>query len=269
MASHTLSTTAKSHTSHPPVTLEPQGYAKSYGDFSGMARNYRSISKANRYCMAYEDYNGTISRYQPADTLSRITDNQLLDFQTPKRIMTLQDVAQDSSSKSTTTTITKSMEAPLLKVQDELATTSINHFQIRSRKEVAEREREDMIREYRRARAIFQDNYWPNQEANALSKFDQARKMQLREDFRNNIKEPVAVRDAINQKNRADTAAQRSELIEHLAQQRQTEWYPEKERFGERLRTHYKEFHDLFEMNETTALATWILEAGLGSSSAK
>lgn len=219
--------------------------------------------------MAYEDYNGTVSRYQPADTLSRITDEQLLDLQTPKRAMTLDDVAQDcSSNKSTTTTtttdITKSMEAPLLKVQDELASTWINRFQIRSRKEVAEHEREDIIREYQRARAIFKDNYWPNQEANALSKFDKERRSQLREDFRSNIKEPVAVRDAINQKNRADTARARSELIEHLKQQRETKWYPEKERFGERLRTHYREFCDLFEMNENTALATWILEAGLG-----
>lgn len=265
MASHTVSTTTKPHSSRPPVTLESQGYAKPYGDFSGMACGYRSASKADRYCMAYEDYNGTVSRYQPADTLSRITDDQLMDSNTPKRVITLQDVAQDFSPiKAATTNTTKSMEAPLSKMQDALASTLTNHFQIPSRKEVAEREREDIIREYRRARAIFRDNYWPNQEANALFKFDQARKAQLREDFRKNIKEPVPVRDAINQKNRADTATQRSELIENLEQQRETEWYPDKERFGERLRTHYREFHDLFEMNENTALATWILEAGLG-----
>lgn len=262
MAFHTIPTTDKCHISRRPVTLEPQQHTKPHGDFSGMARDYRSISKANRYCMAFEDYNGTISRYRPADTLSRITDDELLDSQKLKPVMTLQDVAKDFSSNQSTT-ITKIMEAPLLKVQDQIPSLAMNHFQVRSRKEVAERERQHIIREYHRARAIFQDDYCSEQQANVLYQFDQERKSQLREDFQNNIKEPVAIRHAINQKNRAATATQRSELIKRLEQQHETEWYLEKQRFEERLRTHYRDFEDLYETNENTALATWILEVGL------
>lgn len=265
MDSHPTVTTAKSRKPRPPITLDSQHCVKEHGDFSGMAGNYRSFSKANRYCMAFEDYNGTISRYQPADTLSRITDDQLSSSSIPKRIMALQDIPQLSPSIRTSTgTTTTFVEAPLSKLQDQPPSTSMTGAQIHSREEFAKRERQDIIREYKRARAIFLDDYWPQKEASVLSKFDQARQSQLREDFRNNIKESVAIRDAINQKNRAATKVQRLELIEHLKEQSETEWYPEKERFGETLRTHYRDFHDLYEMNEDTALATWILEASLG-----
>lgn len=264
MDSDTTATTAKSRKSRPPVTLDSQHCVKPYGDFSGMASDYRSLSKANRYCMAYENYNGTISRYQPADTLSRITDEQLSDSLMHTRTRDLQDIPQPSSSTRTSTSTATYRDTPLSESQEELPSTSTTSVQIHSREEFAKRERHDIIREYKRTRAIFLDDYWPKKEASVLSNFDQARKSQLREDFRNNINEPVAVRHAINQKNRKDTEIQRSELLEHLKEQSEAEWVPEKEQLGEMLRTHYRDFNDLYEMDEDTAMATWMVEAGLG-----
>lgn len=263
MEPQTTPTTSNPQRLRPPVTLDSNGRNKPYGDFSGMANDYRLLSRKSCYStvpMGITDYDGPRSQYQKPDTSSRLTDEQLREFIIPEPAMTLKDLAKSSSFDET---LRGSTVAPSSPTQNELLATSFSHLRIGSREEVAERERQAIIQEFQRNRARFNNDYWPKRKADALSDFDRARTLKLQAEFRKVIDRPVLARAETTQKHRAATAGQRADLIRRLEHQRDAEWYLERQLFGEKLRAHYAEYSDLYQMNVNTALATWIVEAGL------
>ncbi|KAJ4418034.1 hypothetical protein N0V82_005788 [Gnomoniopsis sp. IMI 355080] len=230
------------------------------GDYRSISRRLSMVSKGNM------NYEGIQSRYQKAEVSSRLTNDELREPAIPRplAVMTLKDIAELStpdSSMSGFTVVTSS--SPM---QDELLATSLSHMRIRasSREEVAERERQAIIREYQRIRALLNEDYWVTKTESELSQFERTRALSLREEFRKVIDQPVPIRAEVTQKHRASTELLRLRLIEDLEQQCERERSLEQTPFREKLRKHYTRYSDLYDMSLDTALATWVVEAGLG-----
>lgn len=214
----------------------------------------------------HKDYEGIQSRHQKAEVSLIFTKDAPREPEIPRppTAIMLADISKIPNSDSSISGST--IVAPPSPMQDEPLATPLSRMQIRPRlrEEVAELERQAIIQEYQRTRAIFNDHYWPTKKRNEVSQFERRRTRSLQEEFRKVIERPVLARAEVTQQHRACTELLRLRLIEHLEQQREVEWSSEQRLFGETLREHFIRYSDLYHTSVNTALAMWIVEAGLG-----